>query len=421
MTGQQDAINELKESNENITSQLNAQAAALEALEKQPSKKKQASKGGSNEHAASKPIIHPLFCDLCGIDRAASKKTRVRLLALSVKKLEDGALYEALEDGREVWHPDWLGKVDDDINAKFIAEVTKCVWNNEKSQRANRMRGGIPDEDYDIGTITECVKCYFRTIHARAMAYQNPTKAKEADEKLVAGRQRARHATVSCQGSPSRCINWLEERAAGPGDGDELENNKDVIFTMIQTEFGSDILSYESDELSDDTRKRRKDADVGRLANMAVGHEWRSVDYTAFLRFLSLHAMKIQVQVDKQGPATKTTSASSDIVEPPKKRRKTQVKKLHKRVFDATPRNMSEDPPSSWKGTPFSTMVSEKWKKEHPDMKIHAKGGEWLEGFFKRLKAGDVFAEDAVYLAELDTWHKPAHEVASIDEEENHV
>ncbi|KIK77519.1 hypothetical protein PAXRUDRAFT_17442 [Paxillus rubicundulus Ve08.2h10] len=40
MTGKQDAINELKESNKNIISQLNAQAAALGVLKKQSSKKK---------------------------------------------------------------------------------------------------------------------------------------------------------------------------------------------------------------------------------------------------------------------------------------------------------------------------------------------------------------------------------------------
>ncbi|KIK81368.1 hypothetical protein PAXRUDRAFT_35884 [Paxillus rubicundulus Ve08.2h10] len=274
-------------SDENITSQLNAQAAALE------------------------PIIHPLFCDLCGIDCATSKKTHIHLLALSVKKLEDCVLYEALKDGREVWHPDWLGKVDNDINTKFIAEVVKHVWNNKKAAKG-------------------------------------------------------RYLTV---------LNWLEEKAGGPGDGNELENNKDVIFAMIQT----------------------------------------------FLHFLSLHVMKIQVQANKQGPATKTTSASSDVIEPPKKCHKTQVKKLCKRVFNIAPRNMSEDLPSSRNGTPFSTMVSMKWKKEHPDMEICAKGREWLQEFFKRLEAGDIFSEDMVYLAELDVWHKPAHEVDSIDEEENHV
>jgi len=31
-----------------------------------------------------------------------------------------------------IWHPDWCGKVDDDVNAKFIKEVAKCAYNNEK-------------------------------------------------------------------------------------------------------------------------------------------------------------------------------------------------------------------------------------------------------------------------------------------------
>ncbi|KIK79757.1 hypothetical protein PAXRUDRAFT_28328, partial [Paxillus rubicundulus Ve08.2h10] len=147
-------------------------------------------------------------------------------------------------------------------------------------------------------------------------------------------------------------------------------------------------LSYESDELSDDVKRRRKQADVGKSANMVVGHEWQSVDYMVFLHFLSFCAMKVQI-----------------------KHHKTQAKKLHKKVFDTTPRNMSEDPPSSRKGTPFVSMVNKKWWDEHPDMKLHTKGGDWLASFYKRLKDGEVFAEDAVYLQELDAWHMAMHPV----------
>jgi hypothetical protein len=48
---------------------------------------------------------------------------------------------------------------------------------------------------------------------------------------------------------------------------------------MIDTDFASDVLSYGSDaDLSEDTLKRRRDADVGKGAFMVEGAQWRSPD-----------------------------------------------------------------------------------------------------------------------------------------------
>jgi hypothetical protein len=49
----------------------------------------------------------------------------------SVQPLEDGNPFECV-GGREVWHPDWRGRTDVGINAKFIDEAVTLVWENEK-------------------------------------------------------------------------------------------------------------------------------------------------------------------------------------------------------------------------------------------------------------------------------------------------
>jgi hypothetical protein len=52
---------------------------------------------------------------------------------------------------------------------------------------------------------------------------------------------------------------------------------------MIDTEFGSDLLSYESDDLSEDNKQRRQGAGVGKAAPMAIGREWHSLDVSLLL------------------------------------------------------------------------------------------------------------------------------------------
>ncbi|KAF8835598.1 hypothetical protein BDN67DRAFT_1072336 [Paxillus ammoniavirescens] len=308
MGKQEEVINELRSASDSLASELKANRDAIEAIQKQnltSSMAKKKAKGGSNDHPALKPIIHPLFCDFCGIDWATAKKKRVRILALNVKKLEDNTPFEIVEGGRKIWHPDWLGKVDDDLNAQFIHELAQRVWNNEETLRANpSTKGELPDADFDMEVITESVKCYFRTIHSQTKAYQNPTKAKEADDRLVTIRQRAHHATVA---KARRLV----------ADKYKTESGNIGAVAMIDSEFGTDILSYTSGELSEDMLDRRKEADVGKTANMAVGHAWRSIDYVAYLRWLSLRSMK--KEEEDEGVTTKTT------MEPQKKRCKPQT------------------------------------------------------------------------------------------------
>ncbi|KAI6137932.1 hypothetical protein BKA82DRAFT_158855 [Pisolithus tinctorius] len=93
--------------------------------------KQASSRTSSNDHTAVKSIIQPLFCQLCGIDCSHSKKVHVAALA-AVKPLDSGEPLELTAEGVKIWHPNWLGQVDDKLNAKFIEEVTERVYNNEK-------------------------------------------------------------------------------------------------------------------------------------------------------------------------------------------------------------------------------------------------------------------------------------------------
>ncbi|KAI6146877.1 hypothetical protein BKA82DRAFT_30561 [Pisolithus tinctorius] len=85
----------------------------------------------SNDHTAVKSIIQLLFCQLCGIDCSRSKKVHVVALA-AVKPLDSGEPLELTTEGVKIWDPNWLGQVDDKLNAKFIEEVTEHVYNNKK-------------------------------------------------------------------------------------------------------------------------------------------------------------------------------------------------------------------------------------------------------------------------------------------------
>ncbi|KAF9221446.1 hypothetical protein BS17DRAFT_768723 [Gyrodon lividus] len=213
-----------------------------------------------------------LASELKANQEVTAKKKHVQILALNV---EDNTPFEIVEGGRKIWHPDWLGKVDNNLNAQFIQELAQQVWNNEEA----------------------CC--------------------------LVADK----YETESC--------------------------NVGTV-AMIDSEFGTNILSYTSGELNEDMLDQRKEADQKPTPE--------------------------SIKEEDKGITTKTTT------EPQKK----------------------HHPLNSNKGTlPFATMVSKMWKAkyQYPEMKI-LEGGEWLEGFYGCLRDGEILHEDASYLKELAEWHE---------------
>ncbi|KAG2141057.1 hypothetical protein DEU56DRAFT_755120 [Suillus clintonianus] len=274
----------------------------------------------------------------------------------------------------------------------FIQEIAMRLWNNEKALRERAGAGQIPDGAYAIGTISDCVKSYFRNVHKQYLEFNDDEKAEKAIRRKTNSKHRARRQTVT----------KVRRKAAKAFESQASQG----AMAMIDTDFASDVLSYASDgDLSDDTIQRRKDAGVGDSAFMVEGSDWRSVDYVAFLRWLTFKS--------------KNESEEGDDVNgrPPSKRRKvTQKKKSSKSVFDLAPSKMNEDPPISHKKSnptvPFRSMVSAKWLKTHPDM-VLLDGGEWLSGFYGTVSEKDVYKQDWTYLKELDGWQKMADDAGS--------
>ncbi|KAG6369937.1 hypothetical protein JVT61DRAFT_13322 [Boletus reticuloceps] len=384
-------IEDLKNANKMLTSRVDALEETLEQLKSQSTKPKK-TKEGSNNHLALKPFVHPMFGELCRINISSIPKRKLSsILANTVHPLPDGKPYKTAVDGRQIWHPNFLGHVDNELNTKIISEVVQRVFDNEtKSRAAANSKGNIPDEDFQIKFIQTSAKIYFRNIHTKAQIHADPVKAQLEDEKLVRDRQHTRCATVA------------KNRRNAALDYQGESGHNDAI-GMIDTEFGSDLLSYESDNLSEDDKRRRQSAGVGKTAPMAVGREWRSLDYIAFLRWLSLRSQR-KVAGNQEEPVPITSQAETPASgggQPPKKCRKAlKCIKVTKMAFDTAPHKMHDDAPRSMKGTrPFKHMVSE----VEPEL---LPGADWLNGFFSRLGNSDLLVEDMTYLKEVVEWRK---------------
>lgn len=189
---------------------------------------------------------------------------------------------------------------------------------------------------------------------------------------------------------------------------------------MIDTDFASDILSYDSEEdLSADTLSRWERAKIAKMAFYVEGSKWRSVDvswchsisasthlnkqYVAFLRWLSLRNMQ---KNEEHGEPD--TDAADDHARPPanKRRRTNNTQKPRKKVFDLAPAKMNDNAPKSHKkNIPFKSMVSAVWARDHADDKF-LDGTEWLTGFYENIGKGVLIKEDEDYLQELHKWHK---------------
>ncbi|KAG2746872.1 hypothetical protein P692DRAFT_201867427 [Suillus brevipes Sb2] len=129
----------------------------------------------------------------------------------------------------------------------------------------------------------------------------NAIKAEKAQQRKDLTRQRAHRQTVSDQITASSCIALKYESQSG---------NKGAL-AIVDTDFASEVLLYSESELSADTIQRRKKADVGKTANLVRGYQWRSVDYVAFLRWLSLRNQKPDADTEEEWRACKQEAQDS--------------------------------------------------------------------------------------------------------------
>ncbi|KAG2743405.1 hypothetical protein P692DRAFT_20878594 [Suillus brevipes Sb2] len=337
--------------------------AALAEVQHPPQEmlKRKNARNVANDHPMLKTLIHPLFFELCHVNKVLKKSDRIKLLC-EVEPLELGKPYE-LCDQKQAWHPNWKGNVDDAVNTAYIQEIVTRLWDDEKVLCEKTGKGEIPDVDYDRGIITECAKSYFRNVHKQYLQLNDEEKARQAERRKTNSKHRAHRQTVT-----------NARRKAVALASKTLESQAKGAMAMIDTDYASEQLSYVSDaDLSDDTLQRRKDAGVGDGALMVEGSERRSID----------------------------------------------KKKPIKRVFDLAPSKMNHDPPTSNKKNkltvPFKSMVAEKWLKTHPNMEL-LEGGEWLQGFYGLFGEKDVYKQDWTYLNELNEWQKRADDVNSDNE-----
>ncbi|KAG1838223.1 hypothetical protein F4604DRAFT_1998031 [Suillus subluteus] len=238
--------------NDALTTQVNGLDEIVKTLQVESEKpqKKATGKHISNDHPALKRLIQPMFCDLCGIESSIGRNKRTEAL-MKVKPLGNGHAYEmhqgeegdkqGEEGGGKTWHPNWLGHVDEVVNAMFIKEIIDRVYNNEKCRRESlNLKGEVPDEDFNMQVIIQCTKDYFRNIHKQAMCRSDASKAQKAEQKKEHGRQRARCAAVTKSRRATAVIY-------------EKETGREGAVAMIDTDFASDVLSYSEDDLSEDT------------------------------------------------------------------------------------------------------------------------------------------------------------------------
>ena len=59
------------------------------------------------------------------------------------------------------------------------------------------------------------------------------------------------------------------------------------VDALINTDFGSDYLTCVEETLSDDSKIRRREQDVGKGARIAVGLRWRSVDVSHGIQIIN--------------------------------------------------------------------------------------------------------------------------------------
>ncbi|KAG2053855.1 hypothetical protein BDR06DRAFT_971948 [Suillus hirtellus] len=228
--------------NEKLTKELKSTVTLVKTLQTEitqiimenqaPMGKKTVRYNISNKHHTLKGLLHPLFYDLCNVNSNLTKLKHIKLIC-DVKPLETSKLFKTDKDRRKIWFPKWQANDLCDKNRK----------------------GEIPDSTYETGIISKCAKAYFQNIHKQYKELNNA----ELGLKALTWKTNSKHC--SCQQAAAKVY--------------ENETEIQGVMVILDTDFALDILSYVSNqELSEDMLERRK--------------EWRSPDFVAFGRWLTL-------------------------------------------------------------------------------------------------------------------------------------
>ncbi|KIJ58742.1 hypothetical protein HYDPIDRAFT_141388 [Hydnomerulius pinastri MD-312] len=341
------------------------------------------SKNISNQHPHLKNVVHPMLFNLCGIDKAtAGDQAELIEMLCSQGELPGTEAFMVAINGK--------------VNGLFINEIVNRIYENETSLRNTPgSKPELDDADYKKSVIMSMAKSYFRNIADQVGKQSNQRKQERHLKKQIATRRRARRAAVA--GRRRDAVAQFEADYQVQG-----------VAAMVDTDFISDVLSYKESDLSDASRDRRKEQNLGKGAKMTVRLEWRSLDYVVFLRVLDSIQKRgnVSVAVPAAGSADATTATTTAVTGPPSKRRKVGKKDVHKNNFDTHPSKMSTRTPDSQKAIPtipFRGMMNTAWLSANPSTTV-LDGMTWLEDFHKRAKEGDLTPEDREYLEELATW-----------------
>ncbi|OAX32890.1 hypothetical protein K503DRAFT_804837 [Rhizopogon vinicolor AM-OR11-026] len=182
----------------------------------------------SNLHPGLKPIIQPIFFDLCGIDVKNTTRTkRIELLAKN-DPLPSGDAFEMV-NGVQIWRPRWGENIDDTMKMSYIAAVVQRSFRNDPKKKTE-----MKDEDYNRVTISTVAESYWRNLNYS--------------------------------------YNWWiwvanNRREAVPEFKKIYECEESVA--LIDTDYGTDYLSYVKDQLSEDSANRCKEQNMGKGSRKA--------------------------------------------------------------------------------------------------------------------------------------------------------
>jgi hypothetical protein len=197
---------------------------------------------------------------------------------------------------------------------------------------------------------------------------------------------------------------------------------------LLDTDYASSILSYDEEGLSDDSKQRRWDAEVGQGAKMVRGKTWRTkrvstylwiksgadpgLQYFTLLKVLDhinrgLKARSSAVAVPDQAPGSEPTAGPSTAPDnssgqPAQKKRKvsTKPRKIIRNTWYAAAEKQNGRGLKSKKSHPFVGMVRKSWLAANdPDSLLRLREDyTWWNEFENKVNDGDISDYDVEYL-----------------------
>jgi hypothetical protein len=124
-----------------------------------------------------------------------------------------------------------------------------------------------------------CAKTYFRSIAGTYKKLQTAAGQEKLEQKTITDRRRNRRSAVraayiSCDRINSQ-VQLMHERRKGAVEFERRWGYK-VVDGMLDTDYASSILSVDEEDLSEDSKDRRRRVEAGKGANMSRGKAWRS-------------------------------------------------------------------------------------------------------------------------------------------------